>query len=308
MQYYLIQQSAITNKPDMKYVYENWGKVSILRGDYKNAISCFTDLPTRSYDGTVSIYQSYAYFLTGNTTKALASLLDRYTYDNYNDISNLIKNYYLIQQGNNDAAAALLLKNKEKETDYIPYTGDVKKDLSLIFLKRAKTSNFERNLADCYFLDLAEDLDPSNMDIIETRYDYNTKLKRVGFDAGMSPELLLKLAEGKPARAILKEKMRNKGYMILWFGNGDKPLVYAGFKVNMAVDMNEQKAINHLLEEAKTKETFKKYNYISNTFIKDASEDDVYNEVAKKLKINLKKAKEYKYGYLSSSYTYKFEK
>ena len=133
-------------------------------------------------------------------------------------------------------------------------------------------------------------------------------MKRVGFDAGMSPELLLKLAEEKPAREIQKEKMRNKGYMILWFGNGNKPFVYAGFKVNMAVDMNEQKAINHLLEEAKTKEIYKNYSYISNTFLKGATEDDVYNEAIKRLKINLKKAKEYKYGYLSTSYTYKFEK
>ena len=306
-QYYYIQQSAISNKPDMRYVYMDWGEVSILGGDYANAVRCFTDLPARLYDGDASINQSYAYFLAGNLEKARSVLLENYTYEHYINTASLIKNYYMIRQGNSDAAQTLLLKNKEKEAN-ITYTGDLKRDLSLILLKKAKTTRSESDLTICYLLDLAADLDPSNTDITETRYDYNANIKRVSFDAGMSPELVLKLSEGKSARALKKENMINKGYMILWFGKGDKALIYAGSKVRMSADISEEKVIEHLVKEVMSKEIYKNYSYISNTFLKNATEEDAYNEIGKKLKIKPEKAKAYKYGYLYSSYTYEFYK
>ena len=312
-QYQLIHLSPITEKPLMEHDYMNWGQVSILSGNYEKAIWCFTDLPAHNYDiSGASIYQSYACYLAGDYLKAHSTLLNRYTYEYRTDVSNLIKNFYLIRNGSNDAAA-LFEKIRQKNTT-LPYTGDISKDLALLLFNEAKNRFDDTELYVCYFLDMAADLDPTNLDITETRYDYNTDIKRVGFDDGMPSDLLASLAAGKPGRdakrkedAIAKEKARNKGYMVLWFGNGKKPLQYRGYPVDMAGRVEQQNVVNDLREQLKNAESLKNVSFLSYTFLKDASEDDVYNEAAKNLKLNLKKAKEYKNGYLFTQLS-KYEK
>jgi len=278
----------------LEFDYMRWGEVSILSGNYDKALWCFKDLPAIYYDyWSVSIYQSYAYYLLGNTAKAHAALLERYTEKLQVDQSNLIKCFYLLQQGQNDVAAVLLKQLKEKITG-IPFTGDSQKDLSLLMLDHAKSKFKSENLTISYLLDLASDLDPNNTEIIEIRYDYNVNLRRVGANDGLATETVNTLAAGKPAREakreadILKAKeiaLANRGMMVLWFGHDNKPAYFMAYQRSLANDAQIQEAAEVLIKKFPIRSNNPFLNY---TFYKGYTEEEFYREAATKLKVKPK--------------------
>ena len=301
-EYHLIHQSPQTEKTGMDGMYMDWGIVSIMGGNYEKALWCFNDLPSRYYDiWGGSIYQSYAFYLLGNSAKAQTMLLERYTNEIHTDYSNLIKSFYLLQQGSNDAAAALLQKVKEKNTT-LNYSGDTRKDLALVLLNCVKNDFNSRNLEYCYFLDLAADLVPTNNDIIETRYDFNSNLKRVGHEAGMPPDVLATLAAGKIIRDTKRaddiEKAKqleiaNRGMLVLWFGQGNKPAYFMAYQKSLANDAEIQKTAEELTKKFPGRNNNPFLSYI---FHKGYIEEDIYREAATKLKVKPRYIKDSKYG------------
>jgi len=300
IQYELIHKSPVTRRPGMDMVYEQWGIASLMTGKYERAIWCLSDLPRVYADnGGTSIFQSYAYYLDGNLSKAHTTLLNSYTNDTHSAETNLIKTYYLIKKGDNEAASVLLAKAKEKAAS-IQFTGDMQKDLSLLLLQYAKSKFRQSDLNMCYLLDLAADLDPNNSEIIEVRYDFNVKVKRTGFDKGMSPESLAALESGRLARDskreadILKAKelvAANRGMLILWFGTENVPLYFLAYQIGLPT----------VADEIREVEEMKKLNFTTNTYLgysfnRGYTEDQVYKEASTKLKIKPKLIRDEKYG------------
>ena len=86
--------------------------------------------------------------------------------------------------------------------------------------------------------------------------------------------------------------------MILCFSKDNKPLQYRGYRVDMAGGLVQQNVVNDLREQLKNAESLKNVSFLSYTFLKDASQDEAYNEAAKILKLSLKKVKDYTNGFL----------
>lgn len=177
-QYDYIQRNPVTNKPSISTVYYNWGKAALMANDFATAIHVLGVYREFHKDEDASFYLSYAYFSDKNYDAAFGQLLDGSTYTSMTNQNNLLQNFYLIQNGSAAEAAELFEKNKLANAD-VTLSGNMTKDLSMMLYKFAKEIGKENiSITTLYMLDVAVALDPNNMDFIETRYGYNTKMKR----------------------------------------------------------------------------------------------------------------------------------